>query len=289
LPQSTNYTTNYILTLRFIPNRTWLALGPGWAVLAGGLAANGLALATDLLLKLGLLWLLADPLLGTVWELLTQRAVWLRLKRPQPPPAVHLKPVLPYLSKDSAGYRLLVFWTHVSTLPNGEGYSLFIAVLLALFMASLLGWVVVLYALISLFLAILIREREGGFFWRSMALFLLPYLMGLFVMNRIGLYAILFGGAYWCVYFGLLWLGTGQMKGARLVIMGQAVTALLLFSLSAPLMATPVALAAIFSILLRSQAQTACDPDRAAAWYVKYLTPFLWLGLFISAIAVGSR
>jgi len=45
------------------------SVGPGWAAVGGALASGGVALSPEKLLALVLVWLLADPGVGVVWEL----------------------------------------------------------------------------------------------------------------------------------------------------------------------------------------------------------------------------
>lgn len=275
-----------------MPGRSWLVLGPGWAALAGALAAGEFRFETDSLLKLGLIWLLVDPILGTIWHLVADKMLWRRLWQPFLPPGVSLKPSLPYTVKGSPAYKFLVFRARLQTDTTGEGYTLFIAIGLSLFIAAILGLPVILYAIISIFLAFLVGEKifiagSRGHFLCAAATFLLPYLVGVFIIAKmIPLYALLLGIVYLEVYFGLLQLNAGKMQGERLVVAGPGAMAMLLFGLMKPLPAMIVALGALFSLLLRFEAQK--QDVQAATWYGQQLRLFLWSGLLISAWAIGD-
>ena len=280
--------TGHTLSLRLIPNRVWLALGPGWAALAGVLASGQFRFEADILFEVALLWLLADPILGTIWHLLADRDLWGRLARAELLPGARVRRWLPYTARGSASYQASVLLANLSALPGGEGYTLLITALLAFTIGLVLGAPFVLYAVISVTLAGItqghIVQGELRRLLQSVALFLLPFGAGLQAMKNFPLYALLFGGTYWVIYIGVSHLLAGRERGARLVVLGQGVAALLLFSLGKPLVATPLALATVFALLLRQQAQVQAVAA-APVWYAQRLRPFLWLGLFTAAIA----
>jgi hypothetical protein len=101
------------LQVWFRPLRPLWYLGPGWAAIGGGLAAGAFSFAPAQVLTLLLAWYLADPLLGTIWELGVgasvpgvQRGIWFRLLRdPHPEDAAPLV-ILPYTRPGSPGWRL---------------------------------------------------------------------------------------------------------------------------------------------------------------------------------------
>lgn len=279
---------NCTLTLRFIPHRSWLALGPGWAALAGVLASGGFHFEAEVLLKAGLLWLLADPILGTIWHLVAEQGIWRRLGQAPPSGASPLKLRLPYVVKDSAGYKLSIFWTNLRTSENGQGYTLLITLFLALLISAILGGLIVSFVIVSVLLAFVIGLTgygEGQQFWQSLATFLLPYLAGLIVMGQLPLQAVALGYVYWVIYLSTLRLRAGKSRGAWLVIIGQGVAAGLFFSLTLPLAATVLTLAVMFSLLLWVQAKM--QSTQPEIWYAEHVKPYLLVGLFAAAVSLG--
>jgi len=135
----------HTLTIQLQPNRMWFAPGPGWAALAGGLSAGALRLGTDFwaqnrvaLLLLALLWLLFDPLLGTVWHLLLDRRVAHRIGEASRRPERPVKPLLPYTAKGSAGYRFSAVAAALRE-HDGEWQTLLLLILIAGGVAFWLG------------------------------------------------------------------------------------------------------------------------------------------------------
>ena len=262
-------------------------LGPGWAVLAGALASGGFRFEAEVLFKVGLLWLLADPILGTVWHLLTDCGLWRQLTQTRPPEAKPLRPLFPYVAKDSAGYRLLVFTAHLRALENGQGYTLLIALFLAVLLTIILGQPVVLFTLTSILVAFGLGDRvQGRGLLQSLATFLFPYLTALRVMDALSPEALVLGWVYWVVQLGLLRLLAGKMGGGWLVIGGQGVAAGLLFGLKMPLAATVLTLSTLFSLLLRLQAKA---QNTRPELYAVHLKPYLLVGLFVVAVSLGAR
>ena len=280
--------TNFTLSLRLIPNRAWLSLGPGWAALAGVLASGAFQFEADFILKAGLLWLLADPLLGTVWYLLADWGLWQRLTQTQPDETTPLRVLLPYTLKHSPGYSWSIFWTNLSALQSGEGFTFVITLLLALILGGLLGGPVAVYAVISICLAFIAGKHDGpgSRLLQSMATLLFPFWAGATLSSRPTPAILLLGLVYWIVYFGILQWSAGRTSGHRLVIGGQIVAALLLFGLIKPLAATGVALAAIFSLLLYRQ-RSEYAPDFLIR-YDDQLSPLLLAGLFVAALSMGG-
>ncbi|MFQ5575707.1 MAG: hypothetical protein ACE5G8_01830 [Anaerolineae bacterium] len=287
---------NHTLIIRIIPRRLWLALGPGWAVLGGVLASGGLrfeanfwALNGALLVKAALLWLLADPVLGTLWHLMVERGAWRRLYRGMYLERPGVKPLFPYTTRYSMGYRLSALAAALRAHNDGLWQTFLLLAVMALVLAALLGRPVMLYAGVSILLAVWagrpqrVPASAGPQFWQSVATFLLPYLAALNLAGGVPRAGLLVGVCYWVVYLGSLRLAAGRNSGARPVIVGQAVAAGLLFALVEPVAATAVSLAAVFGLMRYLQA----GPNRAVGW-ADSIHPFLLSGLLIAAFLLGA-
>ncbi len=286
---------NYTIALQFLPHRLWYAPGPGWAVTGAFLAAGLLQVQPDFLAanapwlaKLGLLWLLADPVLGTVWHLLRDNRLWPVLQGRLLPEQEPVRPVAPYTAKNSAGYRAAVALARLREQGDGLGQSLLWLVLVSLVTAALLGRQAVVYVAFSLWAAT--RDTGGPsakprYVWQSIAQFALPFIVMLSLLQALTLPALLLGGAYWVVYLGSLRLTAGYAGADRLVVTGQGVAAILLFALAHPIAGAVVSLSTIFSLLFRwaAQQQKAAWPQTAAHWQLLLSTGYL-----AGALALGG-
>ena len=282
------------LTIRLQPNRLWFAPGPGWAALAGGLAAGALRPGADFwtqnrlsLLLLAMLWLLFDPLLGTVWHLLLDRRLAHRIGETARRPNRPVRPLLPYVAKGSAGYRLSAVAAALRE-HNGEWQTLLLLTLTGGGMAFWLGPVTAACALLSLGLAAWVASRPAphsaqAHLGHSAGLFLLPYAAALSVLGDATGDALLPALGYGVVYWGNLQLAAGEGRGERAVILGQGAVAAYLFAAVQPLAALVVSLGGVFALLARRQ---------TAGWQtadgLRRIQPFLLAGLLAAAMAVGG-
>jgi hypothetical protein len=254
---------------------------------------GALALEAETWLKLGLLWLLADPILGTIWHLLTVQQVWQRLRRPELPAHASLPPILPYLTQKSPGYRLILFLANMRAQPDGAGYTLLIASFLAVSIGFVLGWPALIYVLLVLLLAFSANlntnssEKTGHpLLLQSIATFLLPFTVGTVLFGSFTWVILLLALSYWIAYLGSLQLLSGESFGTRFAIWGQGAATILLFGLREPLIGVTAAIALIFSLLLKRHAD-----DRGpmtAIWYSERLQPFLLISLLITTLSLGA-
>lgn len=259
-----------IVQLRLYPIRPLWALGSGWAAVGGSLAVSGLALSPEILVKLLLAWLLADPILGAIWDLGAghtsppeSRGIWRRLLSPRLPDAASPWHLLPYTQVGSPGYRLachlgrLRRWWQVSLWPEAgrEFATVVIATGLAMLLGGILERNVLVLVLVSLVLSWLTviseRSQEGQApalgdtsdegmlrFWHALGEFGIPWLIGAEVMGGASRMVILLGICYTITYFGLI----NYMRDFRLISASQVTTALLLAGLKHPLAAGATAI-----------------------------------------------
>jgi hypothetical protein len=284
----------HTIQLQLRRRRPWLSLGPGWAALAGALASGGFDLEVGQLVSLVLLWLLVDPLLGTVWHLAFQAGPW---RDPDPaalPEAtsIHLG-LVPYATPGALGFRLARWWGRLRAWDrlgheNGphQAFVTFVGgTILALILGVLLKPIFGLLILLSLGLAALAGRGEpwtnshGQPFWQAIGNVTIPWLMGMFLFDSFTLFATLLAVCYTLVYWGGLRLSGGQLLGERTLIAGQAAAALLLIGLRAPLNAAVLVLMILIQLVLRTQA----GPSGGQAWYLRGIQPGLVIGLLAAA------
>ncbi len=303
-----------ITQLRLYPIRPFWSLGSGWAAVGGGLAAGGFALTPGTLLNLLLVWLLADPILGVMWDLGTGhippsggRGIWRQLLAPQLPDAAPPVRFLPYLQPGSPGYRLaerlgrLAHWWQTSFQPQAAGdFATIVAALgLALVAGIILGPAVLALVLASVLLSWLAVLSEGrghgqdmdraslGEFWHALGEFGVPWAIGAVVAGELSWPVALLGTCYVIAYFGFL----RPERYFRLIAGSQVTASLLLAALRHPLAAG----AATILLLPQWGLHTWYTylNGRAGAHHADSVTgrgmqPFIILSLFVAALAIAS-
>ncbi len=305
---------SHTITLKLIPRKNWFVPGPGWAALGGFLASGILRFEADFfalnapwLLKFGLLWLLVDPVLGTLWRLVVEQGVWRNLIHPLVANTLTVKPALPYTATDSAAYRLSSLMALLRQQEGGQWQTSLLLPLVALGLAMALGWQVVLYTALALLTIFWLGSKTPAEiplakpFWQSVGGFLLPYVIGLNLTGGLERGALLLGLGYWTALFGILLLAAGRSSAAKVVIIGQASIALLLFALIKPIAAASAGLAAGFSFLLwlnakQAQTQTSANvppatpplPHSPTPHPARQLSPILLLSFLIAALSLGG-
>ena len=250
----------YALNISLSWNRPWLSLGPGWAALAGAVVAGFPDLNAGTFSSLLLLWLLADPLLGTVWDLFVNQGLWREVIQAQLPPPPSRGFLVPYAQPESIAGRMVVRirrykqWLHedskgvraqlttillATTLALLAGLYLHRAIFWLVFLAIGLTWIAALspYNLAA----------PGGGRLQSVVQFLLPWNMGLILWQQPSLVGMLIGIAYWIVYLGGLRMLGNHYRSCWLFFGGQLVIALLLLGLH------HLVAAAVVTVLLLAQ------------------------------------
>jgi len=307
----------HTIRLRLYPIRPLWSLGAGWAAVSGGLAAAGVPLSLTAWLSLLLVWLLADPVLGVVWDAgvgnTQHRGIWRRLLSPRLPDVGLPVRSLPYTQQGSPGYRLAchlgrlrgwwreTFWPEASrdfaTLVAGLALALLLGAILgrsvlALVLASLpLSWLAVLSGKGDRFGDSAQPTGEGSSFvalWHALGEFGVPWLIGVLVLGAPSWPVVLLGICYAVTYFGLI----DYERGFRLIGAGQATAALLLAGLRHPMAAGAMAILLMPQWGLHTWAARVGRPrgDYPVAHrrYLRYVQPFVILSMLIAGLAVGS-
>lgn len=287
---------NHTFSIHLTPRRNWAALGPGWAVLASFLVAGVLrfepdfwALNTPSIVKLLLLWLLADPVLGTIWQIVVEQGFRREFQQIRRRSHAGKLPVLPYTQPHTTAYQASIRLATWQSLTGNRPQTILILLLVAWVLAIALGWAAVGFAGASLLLAGRLGQQEpaghspGRIFQASVATFLLPYAAGLAVFGAGAKAPALVGVCYWLVYLGILRLSVGHKWAEPLVIFGQATAAILMLALLKPVAAVIVALSTVFTLLLRLQIR----PEQKQS-LVAGITPLALIGLLVAAAMAGG-
>lgn len=290
-----------VTQFRLYPVRPPWALGSGWAAVAGALASGGFALSPTMLLKLLGIWLLADPVLGVMWDLGVDGGIWRRLFGPKLPDAAPPLPLLPYTQPGSPGRRLadrlgrLRLWWFGTFWPQAgrEFASLITALGLALLLGLILGRNALALVLLSVALSwITVLGMSGApahrpltFLWRALAEFGIPWLIGALVLGSPSWAVIAFGLCYTLTYFGLI----HHAGSFRLIGASQATSALLLAGLRHPLAAAAAAILLVpqWGLCMWAGDQSGHNPA-AYRSYLRGVQLFVILSMLVAALAVAS-
>lgn len=285
------YTVKFTLS----PARTWLSLGPGWAAMAGALSSGFPELTLMTVLQLVSLWLLVDPLLGTLWDLTVQQGLWRRVIRAQLPSPPRRGVILPYDQPGSPGgqfvllcRRYQLWWTESYWPMFGGGVVTFgvglgLAWLLGLSFNLSVFWVAVL-ATISIVLAGVVPSNRSAV-WegrlQSLAQFMLPWLMGILIWTSLSPLNLILALCYGVTYLGGLHMLAGYRRAEMLFLLGQVAAILLLLALRL------LPGAALLGVLLASQLLLKTKFSRPAEFLQKTQL-YLILSLLAAAWSLGS-
>lgn len=291
MQQSIGHTIKF--TLR--PARRWLSLGPGWAAVAGALSAGWPEAELVTLLKVAALWLLVDPILGTLWDLAVQQGLWRRVVQAQLPPPPARGFYLPYARPGSVGGQFVLLarryrvWWAESFGPNfgGKvttfGVGLFLALLIGLALKPAIFWLVALAVGLIFWAGLTPPELSatGGGRLASVVQFLLPWLMGALLWANLPLLSVILALCFWVVYLGALRMLGRHHRAQILFFGGQLAAVFLLLALRL------LPGAAILSLLLAAQGLVKTNYNRPDPLLQK-VQPFLVFGLLVAGISLGS-
>jgi hypothetical protein len=281
-------------------------LGAGWAALGGALAAGalrdpGVAVAPPLggLLTLAWVWLLADPLLGTLWEVVAcRRKVEARSHAPGRDDAGQPVPWLPYSQPGSPAWRLAAWLSGLGiaeraqpeSVPTPSPPAWLGAFVLALIVAGVLGYVVLALVIVSACLSWLavrlgdgrVMDPSGGLSpgvaaLHAVGIFCIPWLIGGTAAGGASLLTGLIGVCLTIVWAGIL----SSPFRLRLIVGGQLALVSLLVAVHQPLAAAVVGAAVTAQWALASAGGLSAGRLRRA------VQPFVLIGLIVAVLAVG--
>lgn len=248
--------------------RPWLTLGPGWAMLAGAATQAG-ELNLPWLLQLAGLWLLVDPILGTLWELAVTKGLWRTIVTADLPAPTRYGFYLPYAQPKSPGARLSVLirryqkWWHTVYWPaQGDQVVTFgLGAGLALGLSLLFGLTIFQLSLLCLGLILLagqyptdLTDPAGGRL-QSMVQFLLPWAMGAALIGPLTPLALLPALCFWVTYLGALRMLGRHHRADWLFWLGQITGLLVLLAQRALLGAAMVAVLLLAQFLIRRKVE----------------------------------
>lgn len=230
------------LKLTFTPAGSWVSLGPGWAVLAGALSGGQLEFSFTKTLQLLALWLLVDPLLGSLWDLTVNRRIWHTPGQAVLPPAPRGGFYLPYAQPDSpAEYGIMWlrrWWQELYWPKQSPGcLTVILGAGLALLISFSLNWTLFQLVLLALGLSLLagqmpseLSTAHGGRL-QSVVQLLLPWVMGVVLWSNLTEPGLLLALCYWISYLGGLRMLGQHHRAEWLFWLGQAAAMLLLLAL----------------------------------------------------------
>lgn len=276
-------------------SRTWLSLGPGWAALAGALSTGQAGFELPLLLRLAGLWLLVDPVLGTLWELAVEQGLWRRFVQaqlPSPPPRGFY---LPYAQPGSTAGRVVLrwrqyqawwrasFWPQLADGVTAFGLSLVLALLISVFLSPIIFGLTLLTIILTLFAGQSPPDltSAGGGRVQSIVQFLLPWFMGSLLWPAPAWPGLGLALCFWAIYLGGLRMQSAHARAEILFFLGQAGAICLLLALRL------LSGAAIVSVLLIAQRLILLKFDEPAEFLAK-AQPYLVISVIAVGMALGS-
>lgn len=286
----------HTLAVSLIPNQHGLIPASGWAVIAGLLASRPWILEGDLwqnnanwMVKTILLWLLFDPILGTIWQLLIKNKLR-RTINDGDTIVLHGTPNLPYVTRNSAAYRWLVFRENMGRQSAASWQSLFLLTGLALALSAIFGWGIFLAVTLSLGVMWILggTDKENSRIeeiWQMLLQFILPFASAILVFGTFNLPIVLFVLTFALVFGGSLRLQNAPKWGEILLILGLSTAGILLFALRLPIAGTVAVMAGVTTILFRHDIV-----ENRYQWRDRLpsLNATLWLTLVVSAWFMGG-
>ena len=276
-------------------SKSWLSMGAGWAAVAGAISAGWPELTGGSVLQLISLWLLVDPILGTLWALAVQQVIWRRVTQAQLPHPARRGFLLPYAQPNSKGGQFVILvrryqvWWQQSYWPahGSQAITFGLGVLLALLIGLALGPTIFWLVLLSIGLTTIAGQyptrlalRHGGRL-PSVVQLLLPWLMGAALWSTPPLFSLILAVCFWTVYLGGLRILGGHLRAEWLFFGGQAVAIILLLGLRLLPGAAILSLCLLVTQLLKH------NFDQPVEWLTK-AQPYLVIAMITAGGVVGS-
>ncbi len=275
---------------------SWLKLGPGWAALTGALSAGQVEFSLPALWQLLGLWLLVDPILGTLWELAVPQGLWRNISTANLPAPPQHGFRLPYTQPGTAGSRLnitlrryQVWWRDHYWPDSGDNVIAFcmgvaLALLIGFYLKPAIFWLILLGLGLTLMAGQgnpALAAATGGRF-QSVVQFLLPWAMGALLWSALPPLSLILAVCYWVTYLGGLRMWGRHRRAKLLFVLGQVAA---IFSLLA-LRLLPGA--ALLSVLLIAQYLLMSRLRHDNAEFLVKVQPYLIVGLITVGLSTGS-
>jgi hypothetical protein len=296
------------IQVRLFVIRPMWRIGPGWAAVGGVLASGALLSAPGHLLTLLLVWFIADPVLGTVWDMgaggssaSAHRGVWRRLLTDQRPGHGPALVVFPYTQPDSRGQRFAErlgrfrCWWQESFWPEAghEFITVALGMGLALLLSAVVGPAVLVLVIFSVALSWVAAFSQdeapahspsspagaGNATWRGLAEFGVAWLIGSVALGQASPVVIALGVCYTATYLGLM----RQPDRFWLAGAGQFAVTCLLVGLRHPLAASVTAITLVPQWGLRARAGS----PGARGPYLRALQPFILVSMMAATLVIA--
>ena len=288
----------YTLKINLSLTRSLFNLGPGWAALAGFVSTGYSSLDLSTLLQIIALWILVDPLLGTLWELTVNYRLWQQIRLAQLPPAPATGFTIPYAQTGSVAGRFVLktrryraWWQETGWPEVGDKIVTFflgsvLALLVGMALAPTIFWLVVLAVGLTLLTGPTTADlsTSGGGRIQSIVQLLLPWLMGVLLAlptPDLPLISVLAAICYWATYLGGLRMLGHHRRAEWLFFGGQVVLVVLLLTLRL------LPGAAILTVFLVTQLLFRTGINQPSI-LLRKAQPFLVIGLIVAAVSLGG-
>ncbi|MCB9098551.1 MAG: hypothetical protein H6632_03340 [Anaerolineales bacterium] len=291
----TQYPFGQTFTFKLSGSRAWMSLGSGWAAMAGALAAGVPGLTWGHLLQVIGLWLLVDPILGTLWALAVQQGLWRRVTQASLPQPAGQGFFLPYAQPESMAGQVVIlvrryqvwwqayYWPEFGGQVVTFGVGLLLALVIGLVLSPSIFWLVGG----SISLTLLAGQRphrlttKSGGRIPSIVQLLLPWLMGATLWSSLSLFAVGLALCFWISYLGGLRILGDHPRAEWLFFGGQLAVLTLLLGLRV------LPGAAVIAVSLASIAMLKNSFDTPAVW-LDQAQPYLILSMLTAGVAVGG-
>lgn len=263
-------------------------------MLAGALSTGFVDFNWTTLLQLLSLWLVVDPIFGTLWELAVERGLWRAIgaaKLPPPPPHGFW---LPYVRPHTPGGRLvrqvrryqawwrMDYWPQRRDEITAYAFGTVLALLITLFLKPAIFWL----ALLALALIITAGQGNDGLAGpaggrlQSVVQFLIPWAMGALLGGALTPLSLITAVCYWVTYLGGLRLLGHHERAQYLFFLGQIAVICLLLALRL------LPGAAIVGVLLLAQQIVRTRHNPWETFLLK-VQPYLIGSVIIAGFALG--
>ncbi|MEM7344581.1 MAG: hypothetical protein AAF485_10085 [Chloroflexota bacterium] len=229
----------HTVTLQFSLAQSWLRLGPVWAVIAGALATGSLGWRVEDIVRLVTVWILVDPLLGTIWSLWVDQQSDEASTAPLQPAPSQQGFMLPYTQPGSRAERFVLgvrsyqdewqsgYWPVSRERWVTLGVPIFLALLIAFFLHPIIFWLTLLgigCIFISGISSVSTNALSVHKAWlQATVQFLLPWGIGTLAWGSLTSLGLTIGFCYWLSYIGGLGVFSGRQNAEYLLLGGQLI------------------------------------------------------------------
>jgi len=279
----------FALDLR--PARPLTFLGPLWATLCGALAAGGLIYHDQWLLKLILLMVLCDALLGA-WRALWLHADW-RTALPHNianarlwlMPPTYTPSALPQRLARALSQRIRFVRIVIWPLIDSEIIGMIIAGVMAVCIAVVLGLVPTLLTALALVIALIEGQQspERGVEWRGVYEIALPWFIAQSAFGYFSWLSLVFVVLFTLIYRALLAIASARKpRWMSVANVAQLVVILILIATNTPAGAGIIALGLLAQVLW----QTRYRVDRDGRAYAQRVQSYLLVEMLIAGLSL---